>query len=64
LARAQLTAVPDNGWLDAASGRFVSETNDLALPCDGQGPPRIDVRADRIAVVNQKKSQGSRLKFS
>jgi hypothetical protein len=53
LARAQLTAVPDDGRPDTARGELRGDTLDLRPPARRQGPPRIHVGPDRIAVMNQ-----------
>src|SRR5437762_12460583 len=54
LPRAQLAAVPHDGGLCAAGGGFGGYARDRCLPARGERPPRVDIRADRLAVVNEK----------
>jgi len=54
--RAQLAAVPDDGRLDAAGGGLRRETLDGLASPRRQWPARIDLRADRVAMMNQDKS--------
>ena len=52
LARAQLTAVPDDVRPDTARGELRGDSLDLRPPTRRQRPPRIHVGPDCVAVMN------------
>ena len=53
LPRPQLAAVPHDGRAHAARGGAGSQARHVLLSARRQRTPRVDVRADRVAVMNQ-----------
>ena len=59
LSRPQLAAVPNDGRPRASNLRLFGQSHDMLPSGIGQRTPRIDIRADGVAVVNEDKSQRS-----
>jgi hypothetical protein len=58
LTRAQLATMPDDIWRDVTLCRECREAIDGSAPDRRQRPPRVDLRSDRRAVMNQVETQG------
>ena len=52
LLRAELAAVPDDRGFGSACRRVVRQALDGSLPDVGQRPARVDLGADRVAVMH------------
>ena len=52
LPRAQLAAVPDDCGLRAARSRLGRYSRDVAVPALRKWPTRVDLRADRVTVMD------------
>ena len=61
LTGAKLAAVPHDGWMRAARRGFGRETHDMFTTLFGKRAPSIDLGSDRVAVMDEEKSQRSTL---
>ena len=64
LARAQLAAVPHHVRTRTESGGLVGKASDVLLAANRERTPRVDFRADRVAVMNEENSQCAPYAFS